>query len=285
MGYFAAWFMDKQTFNKLYSPDIRIFGVAIPLISAFNYYLTYTNIQLNGFLLLTFIIDTLQGYIAWWVVRSIIFRLDTTMPYTSGLLKRLVVQVLLTLLAGMGIIISLTELVSWIARGKSAHISFYSMDIFIISIWFLVINGIYMGIYFYRQWQMAEATKKIAVPKAGSIQVKTGNTTLLVPFEEIACCFVDGEYVKMVTISSKSYFLSQSLNRLEDQLPPSLFFRLNRQCMLHRQAISGFKRLDNGKLEVQIQNPGKLPLELTISRTKAVAFKGWFLPGNRQNGG
>jgi DNA-binding LytR/AlgR family response regulator len=270
--------MQMPTAKSFYHPDIRIFLLAIPLISAFNYYLTYSNIRFNGFLLLTFTIDTLQGYIAWWAVRAIILRLDQRLPYTAGLLKRIGIQVVLTLVAGMGIIIVLTEIVSLVARGKPAHISFYSIDIFIISIWFLVINGIYTGIYFYRQWQMAEAQRKMANPAGGGVQVKTGNTTLLVAYDDIACCYVEGEYVKLVTASGKSYFLSQSLNRLEEQLPSSLFFRLNRQCILHRQAISGFKRIENGKLEVQLLNPGNLPLELTISRIKAVAFKGWFLP-------
>jgi DNA-binding LytR/AlgR family response regulator len=270
--------MKITSFSKMYHPDIRIFLLAIPLISAFNYYLTYSNIQLNGFLLLTFTIDTVQGYLAWWAVRGIIIRLDSSIPYTTGLLRRMGIQVFLTLFTGMGIIIALTEGVSWIARGKPAHISFYSMDVFIISIWFLVINGVYTGIYFYRQWQRAESERKNAAPPTGGIHVKTGNTTLLVSYDEMACFYVDGEYVKLITTSAKSYFLDQSLNKLEEKLPATLFFRLNRQCILHRQAISGFKRIENGKLEVQLQNPGNLPLELTISRTKAVAFKGWFLP-------
>jgi DNA-binding LytR/AlgR family response regulator len=270
--------MLKQAHKSIYHPDIRIFLVAIPLISAFNYYLTYTHIQLNGFLLLTFTIDTLQGYLAWWAVRNVILKLDVKLPYTSGLLKRLGIQLILTTLAGIGIIILLTEMVSWIARGKSAHISFYSMDIFIIFIWFLVINGVYTGIYFYRQWQLAESDKKMKLPTAEGIAVKSGTANLLVKWNDILYCFVEGEYVKLVTTAGKSYFTDLSLNRLEEKLPATDFFRLNRQCILHRQAISGFKRIENGKLDVQLQNPSNFPLELTISRTKAVAFKGWFLP-------
>jgi hypothetical protein len=276
--YFADATMDKQAEKSIYRPDIRIFLVAIPLISAFNYYLTYSNIKLNGFLLLTFSIDTLQGYIAWWAVRAIILILDEKIPYTPNLLKRLAIQVAITTVAGLGIIILLTELVSWLARGKSAHISFYSMDIFIIAIWFLVINGIYIGIYFYRQWQQAERDKKIRLPAAEGISVKAGNANLLVKWEEIQYCYVDGEYVKLVTITGKKYFLDQSLNKLEERFPATYFFRLNRQCLLHRQAIGGFRRIENGKLEVQLKNPDELSMELTISRTKAGAFKGWFLP-------
>jgi DNA-binding LytR/AlgR family response regulator len=66
---------------------------------------------------------------------------------------------------------------------------------------------------------------------------------------------------------------------LEEKLPETDFFRLNRQCIFHRQAIRGFTRIENGKLEVQLKNPTDLPLELTISRTKAGVFKSWFLPG------
>jgi DNA-binding LytR/AlgR family response regulator len=271
--------MKANTAKSIYHPDIRIFLVAIPLISAFNYYLTYTNIQPNGFLLLTFTIDTIQGYLAWWAVRSIIIQLDSTLPYPSGILKRLGIQLLLTSIAGMGIIILLTELVSWIARGKSAHISFYSIDIFIIFIWFLVINGVYAGMYFYRQWQLAERDKKIKLPTGEGIVVKSGNASMLVKWNDIRFLFVEGEYVKLVTTAGKQYYLDQSLNRLEEKLPETDFFRLNRQCILHRHAIHGFTRIDNGKLEVQLQNPTTLPLELTISRTKAVAFKSWFLPG------
>ncbi|NUQ23863.1 MAG: hypothetical protein HUU34_07910 [Saprospiraceae bacterium] len=32
--------------------DVPLFLILIPFISAFNYYLTYSNIRLNGFLLL-----------------------------------------------------------------------------------------------------------------------------------------------------------------------------------------------------------------------------------------
>ena len=73
-----------------YHPDVWLFLILIPLISAFNYYLTYTHIQLNWFLLLTFSIDTAQGYVAWWGVRSFIFFLDKKQPFENGPSKRVV---------------------------------------------------------------------------------------------------------------------------------------------------------------------------------------------------
>src|SRR6188474_3102479 len=130
--------------SKKYN-DIKFFLIAIAFISAFNYYLTYTNIRFNWFLVLTYTIDTVQGWLAWWAVRSIIIYLDKKLPYTDRPLKRILVQLSVTTIAGLLVIILLTELVSWIARGRALPLSFYLFDIFIITIWFIVINGIYIG--------------------------------------------------------------------------------------------------------------------------------------------
>ncbi|MFZ6011810.1 MAG: hypothetical protein ACOYXT_15820 [Bacteroidota bacterium] len=50
---------EKQRSNP-YRPDVTLFLIFIPFISAFNYYLTYSNIKVSWFLLLTFTIDTFQ---------------------------------------------------------------------------------------------------------------------------------------------------------------------------------------------------------------------------------
>src|SRR5262245_20087682 len=91
--------------------DVKFFLVAIAFFSAFNYYLTYTNIKFNLFLILTYTIDTVQGWLAWWAVRSIIIYLDRKMPYGSRPLKRILLQLALTTITGLLVIIVLTELV------------------------------------------------------------------------------------------------------------------------------------------------------------------------------
>jgi zinc transporter ZupT len=117
--------------SKKYN-DIKFFLVAIAFISAFNYYLTYTNIRFNWFLVLTYTIDTVQGWLAWWAVRSIIIYLDKNLPYTDRPLKRILVQIVLTTTAGLLIIILLTELVSLIARGR-LHRSAFTFLMFLLS--------------------------------------------------------------------------------------------------------------------------------------------------------
>jgi len=63
--------------------DVKFFLIAIAFISAFNYYLTWNNIRFNWFLVITYTLDTVQGWLAWWAVRTIIIWLDKKMPYTN----------------------------------------------------------------------------------------------------------------------------------------------------------------------------------------------------------
>ena len=259
--------------------DIKFFLIAIAFISAFNYYLTYSNIKLNWFLVLTYTIDTVQGWFAWWAVRTIVIYLDEKMPYANKPLKRILIQLVLTTVAGQLVIILLTELVSWIVKGKPAPLSFYTFDVFIFIIWFIVINGIYIGMHYYAEWKQSEAMrredKKV---RAEGFTVKHGNQNLLVPFEDIFGFYVENGYTILLTWQNKKYFPDKSLDKIESQLPEETFFRLNRQYISHRKAVSGFKRTGDGKIDVLINAHMDFPESIAVSRLRAVNFKNWFRP-------
>lgn len=264
--------------RAFYHPDIWVFLIAIPFISAFNYYLTYSNIQFNSFLLLRFTIDTLQGYVAWLLVRWIIFSLDQKIPYKPDFLRRIVIQMITTTIAGLAFLALSTEFLSILIKGETAPIHFYTKDLVIISIWFFVINGYYVGMFFYRQWESAETEKQSLKPEMDGFPVRIGNQLILVKFSEIDLFLVEEDYVQLISSTGKNYLLDLSLDKIEQKLSPIDFFRVNRQYMVSRQIVTGFKRLENGKLLVQVKCDIKSPQELTVSRTKAPAFKSWFLP-------
>lgn len=262
--------------------DVKFFLVAIAFISAFNYYLTYSHIRLNWYLVLTYSIDTVQGWLAWWAVRSIIIYLDRKMPYGKRPQKRILLQLVLTTTVGLAIIILLTELVSVIARGHTAPISFYLFDVFIFVIWFFVINGIYIGMHYYAEWKdsehQREEEKKI---RTNGFTVKQGKLNMLIPFAEISGFYSEDGYTILLNAQNKKYFPDTSLDKIEKQLPEEWFFRLNRQYIVHRNTITGFKRANDGKIDVTMRKLEHLPGILQVSRTKAVAFKKWFQPGQQ----
>lgn len=270
--------MPRQTKYR----DVKFFLIAIAFISAFNYYLTYNNIQFNWFLVFTYAIDTIQGWLAWWAVRTIIIELDKRMPYTERPGKRILIQVLITTLAGLGIIIALTELVSLLVRGRTAPVSFYLFDVLIIMIWFLVINGIYIGMHYYYEWQQSEQKRQEEKRvRAEGFNVKHGKQNLLVPFTEIVGFYAEGGYTVLLTWENKKYFPDKSLDKIEEAMPEELFFRLNRQFIVHRKALTGFKRTGDGKLDVLVKAFEPFPDAIQVSRTRAVPFKNWFQAGEQ----
>jgi LytTr DNA-binding domain len=259
--------------------DIQFFLIAIAFISAFNYYLTYSNIHFNWFLVLTYTIDTVQGWLAWWALRSIIIYLDKKLPYSHRPLKRICIQFLLTTATGLLIIILLTELVSWMLRGRPARLNFYLFDVFIFFIWFVVINGIYIGMHYYNEWKQSELQrqeeKKV---RTGGLTIKQGKQNLLVPFSDILGFYSENGYTVLLTWQNRKYFPDKSLDKIEEALPEEFFFRLNRQYIVHRDALTGFKRTGDGKINVLVNAPENFPGAIPVSRTKAVSFKNWFQP-------
>jgi hypothetical protein len=256
-----------------YAPDIKIFLILIPLISAFNYYLTYSYVAFDSFTLIRYTVDTVQGLIAWWMVRGIIIFLDQKVPFLENPVKRTVIQLVSTCLIGLGFIVISTELLSRLVYGKPAIDSFYTLDVLIILIWFFVINGIYIGLLLYKQL----SKKATSSEKNDGILVSRGKQKRLVCFDNILALSVDAGYVDLITDQGGKYTLDQSLDQWEKKLPKNIFFRINRKCILSRKGIAGFESKENGKLKIQVSD-SLSHLELGVSRAKAPKFKRWFWP-------
>ena len=267
--------------NRLFSRgrynDVLLFMVLIPFINALNYYLTYPKIEFTSYTLITFIIDTLTGYVEWWIIRSIIIYLDQKMPYGEKPLKRILIQLVSTTIAGLLVIILITETVNRLLADHPVPASFYQFDIFIFIIWIFFVNGIYIAWYYFMEWSISESIRKKekAIRKTG-FQVTQGKQQISLPFEEISCLYVEGEYVILSSTGGKKYFLSQSLDNCENLLPEEWFFRLNRQFIVHRQSIKGFNKVENSKLEVLTQGIPGITTPILVSRTRASSFKNWF---------
>ena len=68
--------------------------------------------------------------------------------------------------------------------------------------------------------------------------------------ERIAYFYIDTGVVKCVTFDRQSFVLDSKLEDIEAEVDPKLFYRVNRQYILHRDAISNIKFYFNGKLIV-----------------------------------
>jgi len=74
-------------------------------------------------------------------------------------------------------------------------------------------------------------------------------------------------------LDGKDEILPQTMEELEQQLDPKLFFRANRQFIIHIDAIQQLHNYFNSKLKVTLKkNP---EVEIIVSRDKANLLKSW----------
>lgn len=104
--------------------------------------------------------------------------------------------------------------------------------------------------------------------------VSVRNNWIPVPAKDIAC-FMRDNLNYLFTFTGEKYILDYStLEEVEELVDPRLFYRANRQCIVHIDAIQSVKPHENQKLTLHLKSP--LKLEIDISREKAPVFKKWF---------
>lgn len=87
-------------------------------------------------------------------------------------------------------------------------------------------------------------------------------------------CFIRDQLNYLHTFTGEKYLLDyNTMEEIEELLDPQLFYRANRQCIIHVDAIQSVRPHENQKLTVQLKAPIKM--EVDISREKAPGFKKW----------
>ncbi|WP_412469278.1 LytR/AlgR family response regulator transcription factor [Pedobacter sp. KLB.chiD] len=97
----------------------------------------------------------------------------------------------------------------------------------------------------------------------------------LVPVEttKIAWFYTKNEVVYGHTSDSRQYLMDYTMEQLEQQLDPKLFFRANRQFIINRNAIAEVDFYFNGRLSVKVSpEPSE---HILVSKARVPEFKGW----------
>lgn len=113
-------------------------------------------------------------------------------------------------------------------------------------------------------------------------QVKPYRQRFLLPYrdgyvtlsiEDVEYFFSETKITYACLKSGDQTMVPYSLEELEEELSPQLFFRANRQYIIHVNSIQSIHNFFNGKLKVWISK--REPVELIISKDKAPVFKQW----------
>jgi DNA-binding LytR/AlgR family response regulator len=196
------------------------------------------------------------------------------------------VQLPLTILSTCGLLLLICELVQVLRHGKPVSSLVYTHHVWVYGIWLLGHNAIYITMYMWQWTQFVQRNKEkpatplpqepaLPQPEKETVILRLGNKTRVIRFLDILYCTVSDNLTLICTTGHECLLAEKSLEQLDDLLPPDVFFRANRQFIIHRDLIVSTERIENGKIKLLLKPTPKLPNAIIISRTKAPAFKEW----------
>lgn len=90
---------------------------------------------------------------------------------------------------------------------------------------------------------------------------------------EIAFFYLSEGIVCQYMFSGGQYVQNTSLDSMENELGPQLFFRANRQFLVHRKAVIKAEHIEARKLKLTLCLPA--PEEIVVSKAKSAQFLKW----------
>lgn len=102
---------------------------------------------------------------------------------------------------------------------------------------------------------------------------RKGLDHIVFKIEDIACFYTSEKLVFLLDKEGQKYLLDESLSQLEKELDPALFFRANRQYLVHIRYIKKFRTYQRLRIQVELAIPGA-HLVLT-SQLLTASFRKW----------
>ncbi len=94
-----------------------------------------------------------------------------------------------------------------------------------------------------------------------------------IPVTDIAYIYFESKLTYAVSFDNKEHIINFTLDKLEEELDPSVFIRANRQAIVNMNAIHSLENYFGGKLIVKLLP--QFDQKFVISRAKATVFKNW----------
>ena len=126
----------------------------------------------------------------------------------------------------------------------------------------------------------ATFTPKPTVPSPylGYLKGKNAHGELDFPVNDVYYFTIEDRFY-YAELTKGRYLVGKTLNDLETELDPSLFFRIKRDYIVNRQAVLNYAYWENGKYIVRLNTPDRY--EIVVPRARMQEFREW-LQGNQR---
>lgn len=109
------------------------------------------------------------------------------------------------------------------------------------------------------------------------VLARKGADFVAVPVGEIAYFFTEYKLVFLRDRQGTQYLVDRTLEKLEAELDPARFFRVNRKYLAQASAVRRFRPLEKGRLAVALSPEPAEPV--VVSQERAAPFRKWMGSG------
>lgn len=103
--------------------------------------------------------------------------------------------------------------------------------------------------------------------------VKIGQHLKMIAVDEIECFYSENKGTYAHTIDGRNYLLDTSLENLENELEPAVFFRISRKFYININAIRDIISYTNSRLQLKLNSYNEA--EVIVARERVKDFKLW----------
>ncbi len=103
--------------------------------------------------------------------------------------------------------------------------------------------------------------------------IKVGQHLKLINIDEIECIYSENKGTYLHTTEGRNYLLDTTLEKLEEELEPRTFFRINRKFFVNIHAIKDMISYTNSRLQIKL-NSFK-DHDVIVARERVKDFKAW----------
>ncbi|GGI58002.1 LytR/AlgR family response regulator transcription factor [Winogradskyella haliclonae] len=103
--------------------------------------------------------------------------------------------------------------------------------------------------------------------------VKVGQHLKLINIEDIECVYSENKGTYAFTKEGRNYLLDSTLDQLENELEPHVFFRISRKFYVNVNAIKDMVSYTNSRLQIKLNTYNEQ--DVIVARERVKDFKNW----------
>jgi len=105
--------------------------------------------------------------------------------------------------------------------------------------------------------------------------IRFGDKMRKIETSEVAYIYAMQKSVFMKTFDNSDFPIEFTLDKLEDDLDPSIFFRINRKFIIHMDAIKSMVAWSKSRVKLTLTPAPDEDIDIVVSNERAAEFKKW----------